>query len=86
MEWFDAFKVIATVVVLPMIYWIGRLQQQHNDFRLYVAENYVSKDDHKRDLENLREYIKEGFQSILERLDRFEKEIRKELDRKEDKK
>lgn len=85
-EWFDVLRTIATAVVLPIIYWIGRLQQQHNDFRIHVAEKYVSKEDHDKDITGLRDYIKEGFKSLHKRFDRFEEQIRKELDGKEDKK
>ena len=92
-EWFDVLKAIATIVILPIIYWIGRLQQQHNDFRIHVAEKYVSKEDHDKDIASLREYIKEGFAGIKEsitglhrRFDKFEDSMRKALDGKEDKK
>ncbi len=85
-EWFDVLKTIATVVILPIIYWIGRLQQQHNDFRIHVAEKYVSKEDHDKDITGLREYIREGFKGLHRRFDKFEEYVRKELDGKEDKK
>ncbi len=85
-EWFDLLKTVATIIILPIIYWIGRLQQQHNDFRLHVAEKYVTKEDHDKDISGLMDYIKEGFKSLHRRFDKFEEQIRKELDGKEDKK
>ncbi|RMD45738.1 MAG: hypothetical protein D6831_02945 [Aquificota bacterium] len=57
-----------------------------NEFKLHVAEEFVSKKEHEKDLNSLKELVKEGFRSIHKRFDRFEEYVRKELDGKEDKK
>lgn len=57
-----------------------------NNFKIHVAEEFVSKKDHEKDLQRIMDYIKEGFAGLHRRFDRFEEYVKKELDGKEDKK
>ena len=65
---------------------IKKIDEDLTDFKMHVVENFVSKTDHERDLTRIIEYVREGFKSLHKRFDRFEEQIRKELDGKEDKK
>ena len=72
---------------------LREIDKDLNGFKLHVAEKYVGREEHLKDLESLKELMKDGFNSIKEsissihkRFDRFEEQIRKELDGKEDKK
>lgn len=72
---------------------IKNMEKELASFKLDVSQNYVSKNDHEKDLQSLKEYIKDGFSGIKDaiaglhrRFDRFEERIQKELDGKEDKK
>jgi len=60
--------------------------------KLHVAERYVTKEEHEKDLNSLKEFMREGFKGIKEsiaglhkRFDRFEDFVKRELDGKEDK-
>jgi len=72
---------------------LKKIDKELENHKLHVAEEYVTKKEHEKDLQSLKELMKEGFNGIKEsiaglhkRFDRFEDSIRKELDGKEDKK
>ncbi len=72
---------------------LEKIKEDIENHKLHTAEKYVTKEEHEKDLQKLIEYMRQGFGSIQEsiksihrRLDRFEDNIRKELDGKQDKK
>jgi len=65
---------------------LKKIDKELENHKLHVAEEYVSKKEHEKDLNRIMEYIREGFKGLHRRFDKFEEYVRKELDGKEDKK
>jgi len=71
---------------------LKEIDKDIENHKLHIAEKYITKEDHEKDLNSLKEYMKSGFEgiekaisSIHRRFDRLEDNIKKELDNKQDK-